>query len=157
MPQRGGRAHGHRTAAEARQSGAGNGAKRRRTRGRCATRVRRSSPATCSTLMRCTERLRAAKPCNSACRFRTTIWPRQLMRRRWLESVHQYVADDALADEHHRNYRVARRAGAQLVRAACCARAAHGDAGRLLPDSDPGISARVLQKYSSRFHVTQVS
>ena len=56
------------------------------------------------------------------------------------EGVHQYVADDGRADEHHRNHRepaaqaaLARRAGAELVRPAGRARAADRVSRRLLP------------------------
>src|SRR5947209_8283692 len=62
------------------------------------------------------------------------------------ESVHQYVADDALPDEHYRNHRepaaeaaLARRAGAELVRSAGRARAADSAPRRLLPDSHSGF------------------
>jgi len=63
------------------------------------------------------------------------------------EGVHQYVADDRLADEHYRNYSepaaqaaLARRADAQLVWSAGCARAADSVSRRLLPDFDSGFS-----------------
>ena len=63
------------------------------------------------------------------------------------EGVHQYVADDGLSDEHYRNYSeptaqaaLARRAGAELVRSAGCARAADSVSRRLLPDFDSGFS-----------------
>src|SRR5258708_803263 len=63
------------------------------------------------------------------------------------EGVHQYVADDGLSDEHYRNYSepaaqaaLARRAGAQLVRSAGCARAADSVSRRVLPDFDSGFS-----------------
>src|SRR6202043_3049327 len=62
------------------------------------------------------------------------------------EGVHQYVADDGLADEHYRNYSeptaqaaLARRAGAELVRSAGCARAANSVSRRFLPDFDSRV------------------
>jgi hypothetical protein len=66
------------------------------------------------------------------------------------EGVHQYVADDALTDEHYRNHRepaaqaaLARRAGAELVRSAGRARAADSVSRRLLPDFHFGFGQEI--------------
>ena len=66
------------------------------------------------------------------------------------EGIHQYVADDALTDEHYRNHRepaaqaaLAGRAGAELVWSAGRARAAHSVSRRLLPDFHFGFDQKI--------------